>query len=428
MDGRRVLFLAVFCIVAMLTKTDPDSAHVMSRLGTVESIVDRGTYALDDSIFIGTVDKIQRDGHFYSHQPPLLATIEAPIYWLLHLPGTRFNNRGRFVMTYAFSLLTNGLALAATVLVFARLLSVAGVPHGDWLAAMLVFGTWLLPYGLVPNNHGVSGLLVAVLIVLMLDLSRTGATSVRLAALGATVGLLGAIEWLPLVSFVPVIVIYLLARRDLSAPQWVAFSVALAAPVIAHVAINIPITGDVLPAGFHTELFHYEGSVFDDSSLTGTLKYHNIGDAAGYAWSSLFAGKGFFVFSPLCLLGIVAGLFEWRWWWEEARGAYAVLVASAAISIAVALLTTNNYGGEAVGFRHAVYVIPIFLVLLMPWLRDQPRRRIVMAVAIASTASMLVYAVRQPWFVLTIHSAHVGTWDQYVPLLAKLVHGTLFTP
>src|SRR5690242_4794660 len=124
----RRLFLGTMLVLALLTKTDPQSAHEFSRLATVESLVERGTYQIDDSIFIGTVDKIQRNGHFYSHQPPLLATLEAPIYWMLHLPGTRFNNRGRFLMTYAFSLLTNGVAFAMTVLIFARILALVGVP------------------------------------------------------------------------------------------------------------------------------------------------------------------------------------------------------------------------------------------------------------------------------------------------------------
>ena len=68
----RRLFLLTLVAVALFTKTAPGSAHEYSRFGTVESLVERGTLQLDDSIFIGTVDKIFRDGHYYSHQPPLL--------------------------------------------------------------------------------------------------------------------------------------------------------------------------------------------------------------------------------------------------------------------------------------------------------------------------------------------------------------------
>ena len=48
----RRLFLFALFIVAVLTKTDPGSAHEYSRFGTVESLVERGTFQLDDSTFI----------------------------------------------------------------------------------------------------------------------------------------------------------------------------------------------------------------------------------------------------------------------------------------------------------------------------------------------------------------------------------------
>lgn len=429
----RRIFLATFCVIALLTKTDTDSAHVMSRLGTVESIVERGTYRLDDSIFIRTVDKVFKDGHFYSHQPPLLSTLEAPVYWALRLPGTRFNNRGRFVMIYAFSLLTNGIALALTVIAFAAILAMAGVkpPLREWAAVLLPMGTWLLPYGLVPNNHGIAGLLVAVLFWVLLTVEWQGATRRRALAVGAVLGLLAGIEVLPIVSFVPLTVFYLLRRRDLDARGRVMFAAGLAVPLIAHGVINVSITGDVLPAGFHPELFRYEGTFFEEAELTGTIKYTSVGAAAEYAWTSLFAHKGFFVFAPLTLLGLIAGTIERRWWLNRAGGVYAILMMGAAISLTVSLLTTNNHGGEAVGFRHAVYLSPALIVLLLPWLmreRTRLHHALVLIIAVTSTLSMLLFAVRQPWSVLTLNAAPIGSWEQYVPIVARLVNGTLFSP
>lgn len=430
----RRLFFGTMCVIAVLTKTDPQSAHEYSRLGTVESIVVRGTYQLDDSGFIGTLDKIYRDGHYYSHQPPLLATIEAPVYWLLHLPGTRFNNRGRFVMTYAFSLLTNGIALALTVIVFARILALAGVlpPARDWLAVLLPFGTWLLPYGIVANNHGISGLLVALLAYLLLVIEWHGITNIRALAVGGVLGLLVGIEVLPIISFVPLTVIYLVVRRDLDARAWLGVGAAFILPLFVHAIINVRITGDVIPAGFHHELFNYPGSVFDDSSLTGGMKYDSLSGVASYGWSSLFGGKGFLTFAPLCLLGLAAGFIAWDGW-SRARGVHLVMLGSVIISIGAALMTTNNYGGEAVGFRHLAHLAPAFMTLLLPWIVDgpngiRPRTYAVIGVAVVSCGSMLAFAARNPWSVLSLSAAPIGTWDQYVPLIAKLVRGNLFNP
>jgi hypothetical protein len=428
----RGLFIGTLCVIALLTKTDLESAHEFSRLGTVESIVDRGTYQLDDSIFIGTLDKVYRNGHYYSHQPPLLATIEAPVYWLLHLPGTRFNNRGRAVMTYAFSLLTNGVAFALTVVVFASILAASGVavPMRNVLAILLPCGTWLLPYAVVSNSHGVSALLVGVLSYLLLVSDQRGVAPVRAMGIGGVLGLLTAIELLPAVSFLPLTVLYLGMRRDLDRRAWLGFGAALALPLLAHAVINVTITGDLVPAGFHHELFNYPGSVFDDSSLTGTIKYTSFTELGAYAWSALFAGKGFFAFAALIGLSLVVAVLEWRWW-ARARGAYAVLSGGIVLSVAAALLTTNNYGGAAVGFRHAVYLAPAFLTLLLPWIADERRRTqrtIVIGVAVASSLVMLVYAVRNPWSALTLSSARIGTWEEYVPIIARVVHGNLFNP
>lgn len=428
---RRSLFLWAWAVTALLTKTDTDSAHVMSRLGTVESIVERRTYQLDDSIFISTIDKVQKDGHFYSHQPPLLSTLETPVYWLLRMPGTRFNNSGRFVMIYAFTWLTNGLALALTVLVMSRWLAGTGLDGGMnlVLSVLLVFGTWLLPYGLVTNNHGIAGLLLAVFLSLLFKIDTRGPSPNLLAASGLVLGLLAAIEWLPLVSFVPAMLLYLALRGDLSRREWMPFAWTLALPLAMHAVINVLTIGDVIPAGFHTELFHYDGAAFDDSALSGTLKYATIGAAGTYAWQALFSVKGFFVFAPICLLGIVVGC-SWRWWTRTARGFYYVLITGTLASLGAALLTTNQFGGEAVGFRHATYLCPAFVMLLLPWITIAPswRRSVVIGVAAISTASMLLFAVPQPWSVMTLGQARVAYWNAYLPILDKIYTGTLFKP
>lgn len=425
---KRGLFLATLFVIALLTKTDPGSAHELSRYGTVESLVDRATFQLDDSSFIGSIDKIYRDGHYYSHQPPLLAVLEAPVYWAINLPGIRFNNRGRFVMTYAFILLTNGIALVFTVMVMARLLARAGVRRGGWLTALLVFGTWLLPYGIISNNHGISALLVAILIHLLYVSGSQSIDGRRAFALGLLLGLLIAIELLPLVSFAPLVMVYLALRHPLGSRGWAALAIGLAAPLVAHALLNVSITGDVIPAGFHHELFDYPGSVFDSAALTGSVKYDSVSGAAGYAWKALVAEKGFFTFAPLLLLAVIAGVSAWNWW-ASSRGLQMVIVGSIVLSLGASLLTTNNYGGEAVGFRHAVYLTPALLALLLPWLTERSAmRRVVIGVAALSTILMLIFAAPQPWSVMTLSKAAVGSWDQYVPIAGKIVRGELFNP
>jgi hypothetical protein len=52
----------------------------------------------------------------------------------------------------------------------------------------------------------------------------------------------------------------------------------------------------------------------------------------------------------------------------------------------------------------------------------------VIGAASVSAVLMLLFAVRQPWSVLTLSKAPIGTWDQYVPIVGKIVSGNLFNP
>jgi hypothetical protein len=124
-------------------------------------------------------------------------------------------------------------------------------------------------------------------------------------------------------------------------------------------------------------------------------------------------------------------MLSWRWW-ARARGTQLVLLGSIALSLGAALMTSTAYGGEAVGFRHGVYLMPACLVLLLPWIAPGEGQRrftpVVVTIAAISAAMMLVFAVRNPWSELTITNAPVGTWRDYVPIVYKVASGTLFKP
>src|SRR5690349_18881086 len=68
------------------------SANDRSRWMTIRSLVERGTYEIDDIVgqpTWDTIDMVQhrgRDGqlHLYSSKPPLLATLLAGEYWVIN--------------------------------------------------------------------------------------------------------------------------------------------------------------------------------------------------------------------------------------------------------------------------------------------------------------------------------------------------------
>ena len=200
------LFLASWLPILLITRTAPSVDHELSRLGTVEGIVERHSFSLEESRFRTSGDKILYEGHYYSHQPPLLPILESPVYWVLRQFDLHFWNSAPFDLAYfLFTAFTNGAALAGTVVVLDAIWRGFGVSSGVslWCAVALPLGTWLLPYGVVTNNHGVSAFLLACLAWLLMQIDFGRADVRTIGALGITLGLLVAIEAIPIVSFLP---------------------------------------------------------------------------------------------------------------------------------------------------------------------------------------------------------------------------------
>jgi hypothetical protein len=404
------LGLAAFALIAVFTRTGTESSHEWSRLGTVESIVERHNFWLEESKFRGTRDKIFRDGHYYSHQPPLLATLTSPVYWVIHQFGFSLSNTLKVDPPYyLYVLFTNGVAFAIMVMLLARTFALAGAgSRTAAIAALLLpLGTWLFPYSVVTNNHGISAMLLAAVAYAMLAIELAGSSTFRASLLGGALGLMTAFEVLPIVSFVPAAAAFLWWRRDRLLPvDWLAIGTGLVVPLLAHAVLNFPITGDLVPAGFHTELFNFEGTTFTASELTGSVKHGSFAALQRYAMDAMVTGKGYFTLAPVLAVGLVTGVAGWRWW-ARARATQMALLCGATASLGAALLTTNNLGGAAVGFRHATYLAPALLVLLTPLLASRRRAGVVatwlvLAVAAMSAVVLWWYAARNPWIDLKL--------------------------
>lgn len=162
-------------------KTPFLSANDRSRWSTVRALVDHGTYALDDVIFLepppeddGSLKppRIRRDGdwysidlvkhrgwdgreHYYSSKPPLLATIVAGEYWLLQeATGARLADQPFYVAIWLL-IFTNLLPMGIAWWCLSRALESWG--RSDWgrlfVMASATWGTLLNPMAVTLNNH-----------------------------------------------------------------------------------------------------------------------------------------------------------------------------------------------------------------------------------------------------------------------------------
>ena len=393
-----LVVLGLFALALVLfTKDAPDSWADGSRLGTIQGLVEHRTLALDDTDYVHQGDKVQIAGRYYSHQPPMLAILGSLPYTALHrVFGRAIDDPFTYrILTWLLVGLPVLLGLAA----LARLLLDAGCDPG-WAAAWLflaAFGTLLLPYSLVLNQHGPAAGLA--LLGLFAATRQRPATAGVLLALAATIDLTAAF---------PALAFALPVARGTGFGGLMRYGLC-ALPVLAlHFGVNYSLVGDFKPVGLHLEAFEYPLSPFLIMALTGGGGDELPGTLARYASGVLFGQSGLFSNHPFLLVCVALGLllpFRRRPAGDgEPRPALApgVLpaVALAALGIVVFyVLTSRNYGGSAFGVRWFTVFAPLLVLFPAAWQggRDAPALRTVLGVlGTWSVATAAVGAV-QPW-------------------------------
>lgn len=150
------------------------SGNDRSRWLAIRALVEKGTFAIDELVqepTWDTIDMVQhlgRDGqpHLYSSKPPLLMTLIAGEYWLIHkVTGMTLAERP-YVMGRAMLFTINVLPLVLMFWLLARLVDRLG--KTDWgrifVMASATLGTLLMPFAVVLNNHIVGAVSAAVTI------------------------------------------------------------------------------------------------------------------------------------------------------------------------------------------------------------------------------------------------------------------------
>lgn len=161
--------LLMVCVMALLAaamlRAQPlQSANDRSRWCTVWSLVERGTYQIDEidrKTRFSTIDKVRhrtsddQPWHFYSSKPPLLSTLVAGLYWIeRHTLGLELFAHTHTVtrlLLMIVNLLPMGLALVSLMRSLA-LLNVSA-PARMFLLATAGLGSMLNPYLTTLNNH-----------------------------------------------------------------------------------------------------------------------------------------------------------------------------------------------------------------------------------------------------------------------------------
>ena len=382
--------------------------------------MDYHTLAIDHSIwFTDTADKIRPkpDGPFYSDKPPVMALLMAAPYLALHDAfGFRAADHPD-LFCYLMTLLSSGLAYVAAVWCVHRLGRVLGLSPG-WAAALtasFALSTVAPVYSRNVNSH-LPSLAAALGVLLNLaalgrplgdketrrqgdkETRRQGDKETRrqgeskavvvsppllvsqspclLVCIGALAGFAYALEQ-PTGGLLLAAAAVAAAVR-LRRPTAVVWIVLAALPwMVAHHAVTYACAGTFGPPNANPAFFSYNGSLFDESNLTGRWNHANLGDFAAYAFWMLFGEKGFVASNPTLLLALPAA-----WWAARSASRRPETLCFGLWCLGVWLLyaaLSINYGGVCCTIRWFVPLLAPAYFWLALLLRDWPRWRLVFA-------------------------------------------------
>lgn len=354
--------LLMFILLALSTKRAVSSWNDAARMGTIQSLVESHTLAIDDSDFVDISSDVYRyRGRTYSSKPPLLAIAVSPVYAGLQQLGITFDRHPAWSY-YLVTLLSIGVVSAAGVGLLWHLWVVVLGRNGMWAdvaVASVATGTLFLPFSTVFNSHTISAVLLLVGFYFALLHSRDGKGRAAICC-GLGLSLAAAVDP-SLAVFLPV-GLWLVGRKSRSGT--LAFLLATAPIALLAIGLNLGTSGSVLPPTLNAPLRDYPGSEFREQPLSGLAGHDDVGDVLVYGFHSLLGNRGLFSHSPI-LLFAVAGAFALASS-RTARKYRRVFIwfgAGCLLYILLFLLRTSNYSGEAFGIR---WFASLMLVLCLP--------------------------------------------------------------
>jgi hypothetical protein len=338
------------------------NANTGSRYATVESLVDYGTYVIDQSRYRNTVDKVKIGDHFYSSKPPLLPTYTAGIYWVYRaITGhTIAEHEGEVVWLGS---LTSGwlghLVLLLYMyrlgkLLFKRQLAIIGTVAA---AGFTYLGA---AYATTLNNHSVAAAFAIVGLYHALRACREEGRTRDFVLAGAALGFLPGID-LPSSAISAALGLCMLRtdwRKTLTY-----FALALIPGVAIHLLLTYISTGSIIPIYERRDLYDYPGSYWLRENGIDALREPK----PLYAFNLLFGHHGLFSMTPIFVFSLLGLWAHLRQKGSERWIALSVSLVSLVVFVFY-VFRSHNYGGWCVGMRWLVPQMGLLVVYFGVWL------------------------------------------------------------
>ncbi|HET6878747.1 MAG TPA: hypothetical protein VFI31_01175 [Pirellulales bacterium] len=370
------------------------SSNDRSRWATVRSLVELGTYQIDDIVSQpnwDTIDMVKHDdegrpapatdqGHLYSSKPPLLATLMAGPYWVIYqVTGTTLGEHP-FAIGRPLLVLFNVLPMIVYFASVARLVERFGL--SDWgrlfVMACATFGTFLSTFAVTINNHLTAAVSAAIALNAALRVWYDGERRLRWLFVAGFFAAFTAANELPALAFFAAVAVGLLYRAPAATLKAflpgaiMVFAAAEGTNYAAHHSWTPAYAHRTPGDNWYDYQFMRNGKVRDSYwSQPAARSPIDQGepDRLTYVFHSLVGHHGIFSLSPIWLLSLVGLVLlclrrhpDWR--------AMGLLLASVSLVCVTFYLlmpqNDRNYGGMTSGFRWVFWFAPLWLVAMLP--------------------------------------------------------------
>lgn len=396
------------------------SANDRSRWDTVRSLVEEGTYAIDNIVAEpgwDTIDMVQhrgRDGqkHLYSSKPPLLATLMAAPYWVI------YHTTGMTLGEYPYEI-GRGLLLLYNLpllIVYFCILAALAERFGttDWGRMLMVAagtaGTFLSTFAVSVTNHLPGAAAAAVSLWAVARIWYDGERRWYWFALAGCASAFTFACELPALAWFALVTAALLWQAP-----WPTLRAYLPAALV--VVVGLFATNYLAHDSLREPYAHRSATDPDDNwyhftyTVNGRERTSYWTSPAGidqgepspevYAFNVLIGHHGLFSLTPIWLLSVVGGCL---WLVDRDRRALAASIGLVSlVCLAFYLsrpLIDRNYGGMTSGLRWMFWFAPLWLTLLLPaadWLAGRRWGRGLALVLLALSVMSASYPTWNPW-------------------------------
>ncbi|MCX7425227.1 MAG: hypothetical protein NTW96_06325 [Planctomycetia bacterium] len=397
------------------------SANDRSRWCTLRAMVEDDMrvegepYAIDKVINQpgwDTIDMVKHDGHLYSSKPPLVPTLLAAEYWVIHRATGATLGTHPFAIARFMLVTINVIPLVIAMFLLARLAERLGTT--DWgrfvMVATAAFGTFLTTFAVVLNNHTLGAFSATVALYAAARIRLDGRREWWWFALAGLFAAFCVANELPALVFLGALGLVLLIadpRRTLWAFAPAALLVGagfFATNYVAHGCLTPPYMHRSEGDNWYDYTYERDGRVRESYWRNPTGLDQGEPSSAVYSLHATVGHHGIFSLTPIWLLS-VAGLGMWlcrRGPWATRELALVIAGVSLVCLIFFLFIESEgrNYGGMSSGFRWVFWLAPLWLVAMLPAADAMSRwraTRLVTLVLLAVSVASASYPTWNPW-------------------------------